>query len=66
MITSTKNCSKQTKKKYKQNPRTNIKSKPIQPKSQKETYTYTLTKRENGKKNIYLYILKKGREQPNH
>ena len=36
-----------------QNPRTNGKSKAIQTKSHKETYTYTLTKREKGKKYIY-------------
>ena len=34
-----------------QNPRTNGKSKAIQTKSHKEAYTYTLTKREKGKKN---------------
>ena len=45
-----------------QNPRTNGKSKTIQTKSHKEAYTYTLTKREKGKK-IFIYI--KGREQPN-
>ena len=38
-----------------QNPRTNGKSKAIQTKSHKEAYTYTLTKREQGKKYIYLY-----------
>ena len=36
----------------------------IQPKSHKDAYTYTVTKREKGKKYIYLYI-KKGREQQN-
>ena len=41
-----------------QNPRTNGKSKAIQTKSHKEAYTYTLTKREKGKK-IYLYLKKK-------
>ena len=45
-----------------QNPRTNGKSKPIQTKSHKEAYTYTLTKREKGGKKIYIY---KRREQPN-
>ena len=40
----------------------NGKSKAIQTKSHKEVYTYTLTKREKGKN---IYILKKGREQPN-
>ena len=39
-----------------QNPRTNGKSKRIQTKSHKEAYTYTLTKREKGKKIIYIYI----------
>ena len=47
-----------------QNPRTNGKSKAIQTKSHKEAYIYTLTKREKGKKNIYI-LKKKGREQPN-
>ena len=42
-------------KKDRQNPRTNRKSKPIQTKSHKEAYTYTLTKREKGK-NIYIYV----------
>ena len=37
-----------------QNPRTNGKSKAIQTKSHKEAYTYTLTKREKGKKNLYI------------
>ena len=36
-----------------QNARTDGKSKPIQTKSHKEAYTYTLTKREKGKK-IYI------------
>ena len=36
-----------------QNPRTNGKSKAIQTKSHKEANTYTLTKREKGKKYIY-------------
>ena len=40
---------------YRKNPRTNGKSKPIQTKSHKEAYTYTLTKREKGK-NIYICI----------
>ena len=38
-----------------QNPRTNGKSNPIQTKLHKEVYTYTLTKRQKGKK-IYIYI----------
>ena len=45
------------------NPRANGESKPIQTKSHKETYTYTLTKREKGKK--YIYIKKTEREHPN-
>ena len=48
-----------------QNPRTNGESKALQTKSYKEAYTYTLTKREKVKNYIYLYIFKKGREQPN-
>ena len=56
MITIAKNYTK--KKMDRQNPRTNGKSKPIQTKSHKEAYTYTLTKREKGK-NIYLYIKRK-------
>ena len=48
-----------------QHPRANGKSKAIQTKSYKEAYMYTLTKREKGKKYIYLYIYKKGTEQPN-
>ena len=43
-----------------QNPRTNGKSKAIQTKLHKEAYTYTLTKREKGKK---IYILKKKRRR---
>ena len=49
MITSVKNYTK--KKKDRQNPRKNGKSKAIQTKSHKEAYTYTLTKREKAKKN---------------
>ena len=47
---------KQTKKQKtdSQNPRTNGKSKAIQTTSPKEAYTYTLTKREKGKKYIYI------------
>ena len=52
MITSTKNY---TKKKKKQNPRTNGKSKAIQTKSHTEAYTYALTKREKGKICIYRF-----------
>ena len=59
-----KNKTKQTKKTNRENPRTNGKSKAIQTKSHKEAYTYTLIKREKGKKYIYIY-LKKRREQPN-
>ena len=46
-----------------ENLRMNAKSKAIQTKSHKEAYTYPLTKREKGKKNIFFF--KKGREQPN-
>ena len=60
MVTSAKILLKK-KKKDRQNPRINGKSKAIQTKSHKEAYTYTLTKREKERKNIY----KKGREQPN-
>ena len=41
-----------------QYPETNGKSKAIQTKSQTEAYTYTLTKREKGKK-IYISLLPK-------
>ena len=57
MITSTKNYTEKkpkTQKTDSQNPRTNGKSKAIQTKSHKEAYTYTLTKREKGKKYIYI------------
>ena len=53
MITSAKNYTK--KKKGRQNPRTNGKSKAIQTKSHKEAYIYTVTKRVKGK-NIFIYI----------
>ena len=56
MITSTKNYTKKKNNNTdRQNPRTNGKSKVIQTKSHKETYTYTLTKREKGKI-IYIYV----------
>ena len=49
-----------------QNSRTNGKSKAIQTKSHKEAYTYTLTKREKGKKkyaldvlNFFLFLVRK-------
>ena len=45
-----------------QNHRTRGKSKAIQAKSHTEAYTYTLTKREKGKK---IYILKKKEEESN-
>ena len=57
MITSAKNYTKKKKKENKtdrQNPRTNGKNKAIQTKSHIEAYTYTLTKREKGKKYIYI------------
>ena len=60
MITSAKNYTKKQKM-DRQNPRRNGKRKAIQTKSLKEAYTYTLTKRENGKKNIYIYIYKRKR-----
>ena len=44
-----------------QNPRTNGKNKAIQTKSPKEACTYTLRKREKGKKNIYIYNKKRKR-----
>ena len=44
----------QTKKPDSHSPRTNGKSKAIQTKSHKEAYTYTLTKREKGKKNLCI------------
>ena len=40
------------------NPKTNGKSKTIQTKSHTGAYTYTLTKREKGKK-IYIFLLPK-------
>ena len=42
------------KKTDRQNSRTNGKSRPIQTKSHKEAYTYTLTKSEKGEKYIYI------------
>ena len=55
MITSAKNyIKKERKKKDRQNPRTNGKSKAIQTISHTEAHTYALTKREKGKKYIYL------------
>ena len=45
--------SQKTRRMDRQNPRTNGKSKAIQTKSHKEAYTYTLTKREKERKNIY-------------
>ena len=60
MVTSAKSYTKKTKKAKKQTykqtdrqiPRTNGKSKAIQTKLHTEAYTYTLTKREKGKKNM--------------
>ena len=46
------------KRKDRQNPRTNGKSKVTQTKSPKEAYRYTLTKREKGKK-LYMSLLPK-------
>ena len=42
-----------------QNPSTNGKNKGTQTKSHTESYTYTLTKSEKGKKNIYILFLPK-------
>ena len=54
MITSAKNyIKKERKKKDRQNPRTNGKSKAIQTISHTEAYTHTLTKREKGKKKYH-------------
>ena len=60
MITIPKTILKKTKQKKmdRQNPRTNGKSKAIQTKSHTEAYTYTLRKREKGKK-IYISLLPK-------
>ena len=44
---------------YRQNPRTNGKSKPIQTISHKEAYTYTL--RKGTKEKIYIFFLKRKR-----
>ena len=63
MITRAKNYTKK-KKKDRENPWTNGKNKVIQTKSHKDAYTYTLTKREKGKKKS-IYKKKGGREQPN-
>ena len=61
MLRSAKNYTKKQQQKMdRQNPRTNGKSRAIQTKSHREAYTYTLTKREKGKK-ICLYIKKKKR-----
>ena len=46
------------KKKDRENPKTNGKSKAIQTKSHTEAYTYTLTKREKGEK-IYISLFTK-------
>ena len=49
------------KKTDRQNPRTNGKSKAIQTKSHKEAYTYTITKREKGKRHISIHEKKRKR-----
>ena len=55
MITSTKNCTKNKKRKMdRQNARTNDKSKAIQTKSQTAAYTPTLTRSEKVERIIYL------------
>ena len=53
------------KKMNRQNPRANGKSKPIQTRSHKEAYTYTLTKREKGEEKIYIYKKKEESHQTN-
>ena len=55
--------SKKRKKMLLMNPMTNGKSKAIQTKSHKEADTYTLTKREKGKR--YISIYKKKKEESN-
>ena len=65
MITSAKNytkINKQTKKRADRTLGQMVKNKAIQTKSHKEVYTYTLTKKEKGKK---LYIYKKIKEESN-
>ena len=64
MITSTKEHIKKTNKQKWADRTLGQMVKAVQTKSHREAYTYTLTKREKGKKYIYLYIKKKGREQP--
>ena len=63
MITSAKNYSKNKKNKNKiidrETPRTNGVSKATQTKSHKEAYTYTLRKKEKGKKDISIYKKRK-------
>ena len=60
MITSAKKYIKKNQT-VRQNPETNGKNKAIQTKSQKEVYTFTLTKREKGKKYISVYEKKRKR-----
>ena len=63
MITSTKKTiQKNFKKTDRQNPQTNGKSKAIETKSLKEAYTYTLTEREKGKKNLYIKMKEESNE----
>ena len=64
MITSVKNYTK--KKKDRQNPRTNGKSKAIQTKSHTEAYTYTLTKREKGGNKTFKITVEKMEESTNN
>ena len=59
MVIRAKNYTKKNTKMDRQNPRTNGKSKAIQTKSHKEAYTYTVTKRENGKIYLSIYVKKK-------
>ena len=51
------------KKKYRQNSRTNVKSKAIQKKTH-EQHTHTHSQKEKKENKKYMYV-KKGREQPN-
>ena len=58
MITRAKTIQKTNKRNGQTEPRTNGKSKAMQTKSHKEAQTYTLTKREKGKKkymSIYIF-----------
>ena len=58
MITSAENYTRKNKKKDRQKPRTNGKSKAIQTKSHSEAYAYTSEKEKKGKK-YYISLLPK-------